>query len=325
MGQLSYGNHTSYPPLNQLIFYLATIFLGNNLLVEVIILRLVIIVADILIVIWGLKLLRFFQLPKKRILLFVLNPFVIIEFSGNLHFEGIMLLFLILGISMFYSRKFIAAGAFVAVSIGIKLMPLMLLPLFLRRMNIKQAFRFYGSIALISTLILIPLINSFESAGHFLDSINLWFKSFEFNASLYNLARFISYQVKGYNIFYKYSWIFPVLLLGIVFNVTLLKKYKKDKSLLVGIIITYTLYLLISRAVHPWYLLIPMFFSIYTQYRLLIVWSYLVFLSYSAYSNLLYQENYWLIFIEYLGVLTFMIIQQFLPKRFFKKALLIDF
>ena len=95
MGALSAGNYTNYPPLNQLCFTLAGLLSGNNILGSVVVLRVLIIGADIGSLYFGKKLLVKLGLPTYHLFWFVLNPFIIIELTGNLHFEGVMIFFLI--------------------------------------------------------------------------------------------------------------------------------------------------------------------------------------------------------------------------------------
>src|SRR5690606_20692568 len=63
MGNLSAGNYTNYPPLNQLIFALAGLLAGKSVLGSVIVMRLVIIAADIGVLYFGKKLLESIGLP----------------------------------------------------------------------------------------------------------------------------------------------------------------------------------------------------------------------------------------------------------------------
>ncbi|HSM62828.1 MAG TPA: hypothetical protein VK833_02705, partial [Gillisia sp.] len=105
MGKLSAGNYTNYPPLNQLIFALAGLFAGKSILGSVIVMRLVIIAADLGVLYFGKKLLGKLDLPGHRIFWYILNPLVIIEFTGNLHFEGVMAFFLLWSLYLLHSGK----------------------------------------------------------------------------------------------------------------------------------------------------------------------------------------------------------------------------
>ena len=75
MGQLNGSHFSNYPPVNQLFFAIAGFFTGKSLIASVIVLRLIVILADIGILYFGKKLLEHFKLPVHRIFWFFLNPF----------------------------------------------------------------------------------------------------------------------------------------------------------------------------------------------------------------------------------------------------------
>ena len=61
-------------------------------------------------------------------------------------------------------------------------------------------------------------------------------------------------------------------------------------------------YFFLSTTVHPWYIATPLILSIFTKYRFALVWSFAVFFSYYAYGNAGFQENLWLVALEYILV-----------------------
>ncbi|HSR60502.1 MAG TPA: hypothetical protein VLL47_07080, partial [Robiginitalea sp.] len=72
------------------------------------------------------------------------------------------------------------------------------------------------------------------------------------------------------------------------------------------------LYYLISAVVHPWYLTFPLLLSLFTRWRFPLVWSALVLLSYTAYSDPMIEEKKLWLIVEYLavyGVLLYEIIK----------------
>ena len=95
MGNLNASHFTNYPPVSQFCYWLAALFGSKSILASVVALRLQIILADIGIYHFGKKILRFLSLPEKNIFLYFLNPFIIIELTGNLHFEAVMAFFLV--------------------------------------------------------------------------------------------------------------------------------------------------------------------------------------------------------------------------------------
>ena len=138
MGALSAGHFSNYPPINQLGFLLSVFGTPENLSISVVCMRLLLISADIGIFFIGKQLLKVLQLPEKRIGLYFLNPLVIVELTANLHWEGVMIFFFVLG-WWFYLKQHHTKAAFVfALSVATKLIPMLILPVFLRFQPVKK-------------------------------------------------------------------------------------------------------------------------------------------------------------------------------------------
>ncbi|MGI0105243.1 polyprenol phosphomannose-dependent alpha 1,6 mannosyltransferase MptB [Salinimicrobium sp. WS361] len=310
MGSLSAGNPTNYPPLNQFFFALAALLGGNSILGSIIWLRIFIIAADIGIFYFGRKLLRNLKLPESNIFLYLLNPLVIIELTGNLHFEGVMLFFLLAALYLLQCQKWLFSALFFSCSIAVKLIPLIFLPLLIRKLGWKKALGYYAATGIILLLFFLPFLSG-VFAENFFSSINLWFQKFEFNAGIYYLIRWIGYEVEGYNII---GYAGPVLA-GVVFVsiliMAILERNHKMRGLLTSMMFGMFIYLSLSTTVHPWYLATPLLLSVFTRYKFVQVWSLMVVLSYFAYSQTNYEENLWLIAAEYVVVMGVMFYEIF--------------
>lgn len=105
MGTLNASHFTNYPPINQLCFAIAALFSGHSILGSVVVLRVLIIAADIGTLYFGVKLLKRLKIPVSNIFWFILNPFIIIELTGNLHFEGVMVFFLVWSLYVLHQNK----------------------------------------------------------------------------------------------------------------------------------------------------------------------------------------------------------------------------
>ena len=130
MGGLSASHFTNYPPFNQLFFALASAIGGKSVLLSIVVLRLTILAAEIGVIWIGLKLLKHLKLNSKNILLYALNPLVVIELSGNLHFEGVMLFLILCCVYCIARYKTVLGASFLALAVMTKLIPLLLVPCF---------------------------------------------------------------------------------------------------------------------------------------------------------------------------------------------------
>lgn len=315
MGELSSGHYTNYPPFNQLFFATAAYLGGGSILKTVLWMRVFIILADVAIFFYGLKLLRLLGKPDYLILLYFLNPFVIIELTGNLHWEGMMACLMLIGVYYFISYQRTKSAIFLGLGILLKLMPVMILPLLLKGLKWKKAILYFGILGGVVLLGFAPFLSQ-ELITKYGSSIGLWFGTFEFNASFYYLIRAVGYEWVGYNIIGTVGIILPVITLVAILLLAALRQNQFPEFLLSSILFSFTIYLLLSTTVHPWYLTIPLLFSVFTKYRYMVVWSGLVFVSYSAYSNPEFHENVWWISLEYIIVFGIILYELWFKPKF---------
>lgn len=308
MGSLSARHFSNYPPLNQLLFALATFFGGKSILGAIIGLRGIIILADIGIFYFGRKLLKKLNRSPHLIFWYFLNPLILIELTGNLHFEGVMLFFFVWSIYLLAINKWQWAGVVLACSISIKLVPLLFLPLFLKHFNFKKSIIFYAIIGITSLLLFAPFYSS-EFIANYSKTIGLWFSNFEFNASIWNLVKHIGIQfdAKPWELIKTYGKITPILTVTMVFLFTFFRRNQDLRTLLSSMLWILTIYYFMSATVHPWYVIFLVLLSVFTNYRYALVWSLTIILSYFAYSKAEFNENLYLIAIEYLIVLGWII------------------
>ncbi len=329
MGELNGSHYTNYPPLNQLCFLIAALFYSKSIFGSVIILRLIIILADFGILYFGKQLLERLNLPIKNIFWYILNPFIIIEMTGSLHFEPVMLFFLIFGIYKLHQQKWIWAAILIACSVSVKLIPLLFLPLFFQWFvkqktinpssqnfyNHKLNFQFKGVfqliafyvIILITTLSLFLPFYSSTLIENYSNSVGLWFRNFEFNASFYYIFREIGYLFRGYNEIAVIGKITPILTILFLIILTFFRKNISVVQLITAMLFGLCFYYFTATTVHPWYLATPIILSVFTKYKFPVLWSFVVILSYQAYSNTPWQENLWFVSIEYILVFSYLI------------------
>ncbi len=305
MGSLSQNNYSNYPPIHQIITFITLLITDKSIIASIISLRLILILFDLGILFYGIKLLKILKKPKNIIFIYFLNPLVILELIGNLHLEGVMVFFMILSFYHLYRKREIYSGIFLGLSILTKLIPLIILPLFLFRFGLKKSIRFIVTITAVISTGFAPFFN-FKSLINYSESINLWFSNFEFNASIYYALKEI---FKGFNIrLIDYMvYIIPISILIVLTYLISMKKNKTQDVLSQSLIIL-TTYLFISTTIHPWYIIPLIFLSCFTNYRYPIFWSFTIFLSYFSYYEIQVNENHFLLAIEYglvIGILFY--------------------
>ena len=129
---------------------------------------------------------------------------------------------------------------------------------------------------------------------NYIKTIQLWFTTFEFNGSLYNIVRTIGYQVKGYNIIRELGKITPLIIIILILIFSLLGSNRKPIQIFKNMLLLLSFYFFISTTVHPWYIINLLFLGILTGYIYPIIWSLTVFWSYSAYGFEGVKENVFL-------------------------------
>ncbi len=315
MGEMNASHYTNYPPINQLCFLIAALFASKSVFGSIIILRIIIILADIGILYYGKKLLQILNLPVKNIFWYALNPFIIIEMTGNLHFEPVMLFFLICSLYQLNQQKWTLAAILLACSISVKLIPLLFLPLFYQWFIKKEQKWLIGiqKLSLFYIITLAALIISFlpfyssEFIKNYSDSVGLWFKKFEFNASFYYIFREIGYLFRGWNEIEIIGKTTPFLTITFVLIVSFFRNNKSMIQLITALLFGLCFYYFTTTTVHPWYLATPLILSIFTKYRFPVIWSIVIIFSYQAYENNPWKENLWFVAIEYILLYGFLI------------------
>ena len=313
-GMNSPNYYTVYPPIAQFIYFISAWLSPNSIIGSIVVMRSAILAAEIGIILLLPKLLKQLGINPKNSLWYTLNPLVIIEITGNLHFEGIVIFFFLLAVYFLVLHKDRLGSIPWAFAAATKLIPIFFLPILLRKLTLKKAIVFYLIFGIAFLALWLPFLNE-TFFSHFTESIKLYYQTFEFNASIYYLARWMGFQWVDYNLIQTVGpWLSKAAFVGVI----LFQLYKKPQSwpdFFKALLFAIAWYYAFALIVHPWYIITLVFLSVFTKYRFAMLWSALAVLSYWAYSNSSYQENYWLISIEYLSVLGFLIYEVFLRKQ----------
>jgi len=371
---------TVYPPVCQAIFAVSTWLFPNSILGTIIAMKSFFLIFEMGTLFLGVRLLDHFKMERKQILWYALNPLIILELTGNLHFEALMVFFLVAAIYFYvkfgvvlssglphldplrlstetrkgsparghtaphetpYSesltsrhsfRHLTLSGVAMGFAIATKLLPLMFLPFFIRRLGWKKAVIYFGVIGVTVVALFAPLFSSvfLSNIG---SSIGLYFQRFEFNGSVYYLLRWLGQQFTGYN---QIRLLGPLLglmvFVGIIYRAFSEKDWKNDATPSVSfpshtsilkeashadkqrtrssqelstlqlfrqMLFALTLFLFCTTTVMPWYLSGLILFSVFTGHRYPLVWSFMILLTYVNYSYPVFVENLWVVGLEY--------------------------
>lgn len=311
----SQNYYSVYPPINQFVYFVAASVGGSNVYLSGLTLRIFMILAELGSVFFMVKLLERFQIPIKNALLYILNPLIILEFTVNLHFEG-MMVFFILGALYFLQRKrMLLSGVFWGMAICTKIIPIVFLPFLLTRYKLKHVIM-VGGVAMVTVgLLFLPFWNP-QIIPNIQDSLDKYFGFFYFNSGLIYGIREIGYAFTKTSITrellpqLKYVFLIFVILYSLSFLFM-----KKKRPIVFPMFWTMLIYLVISGIIHPWYIGILIPLGILSGMWSGIVWGYLVVLSYSAYRSSDYQEDYWLIALEFVTLAIFLIWEMFWRRK----------
>ncbi len=327
---------TIYPPVAQAVFRLAARLFPESVYGSVLVLRTFLLLCELGSLYLLPLILRRLQLPKERVLLYALNPLVIVEISGNLHFEGAMVFFFLLFVwAWLEARRGLAALA-MSLSIGAKLLPLMLLPLLAARMwqasfwlrlqgpgaekemaggraSRWRAVLWFLVLGFFLLLLFYPFMGPFF-AQHFGESLDLYFRRFEFNASVYYLLRWLRYLQLGYNDIHRLGPLLGLVVAVAILGMALWSLRRRFLTIEEGVLFflqqslwAFVLYLGLATIVHPWYLTMPVLLAVFSRWRFPLWWSYAITWTYINYSYPVYRENLWVVGLEYGSVLLFML------------------
>ncbi len=299
--------YSVYPPVSQWLFRLSYAINGMHIAGHILFYKILVIATDALIVYFLYRLLMRLNHSPERVLWYALNPLIIMEFTGNLHMDGLMIAGLLGAVvltELTEQKSILGSSLMMAFSMLSKLLTLILIPFMPRHLYWRKLSLFTLCSVAVSVIV---FWWSFGSNSGWLESVHLWFTSFEFNASLYYIARTVGYYFKGYNAIAAIGPILAIMTMMVigVLWIWYLRSKKLDWSS--AMLFVMTVYFLMSTTVHPWYLGLLVALSVVSGHFYPMAWTFLVFLSYSHYAGGQAEENYLLIATEYFLLLGWMI------------------
>lgn len=290
-----------YPPICQVVFFVSAF--SDELMISSIVIKSIFFLTELGSLYLFIRLLDLLEMDRNSVLLYWLNPLIIIELLGNLHFEAIMIFFVLLFLVALKANKMVQAGMAFSAAVSVKLLPLMFGPFLLKYLIEKKKWFVFGAVSIGLLLLLFTPFLLDGNLGRMMTSVDLYFQKFEFNASVYYVLRMLGIWITGYNQIAVIGPFLSLMTLGLIVWLA----YKNEKldfhTMIQLFFMAFCTYLFLGTTVHPWYLALPLALNVFLNYRFIIIWSYVVFFSYSSYGDQIMINNSLFIFAEYLIVI----------------------
>lgn len=282
--------YSVYPPLPQWGFTIAW-WLGQNLVISVLLLKVLWLAMEGITLWWLPKALERWQVAPQRSLLYCLHPLVVIELIGNAHIEVGMVVGLTVALYALSNARYSLAGFGLGVAAGFKLLP----ALFIVSWT-TPSIRRYAPAIIVSTLVLVVpflLYQPLITLPNLFTGLQLYVNHFAFNGGLFTFLTDLlqlspHWAGRGLSIGF-----------GLVF-LLLTWLYSKKHLLLPHFwLLILTAYYLTATTVNPWYITPIVLLGAFTPWTFPWVWSGVIWLSYSAFQYTDMQVPTYVLVLEY--------------------------
>jgi alpha-1,6-mannosyltransferase len=305
--------YTVYPTVCQFVFFISSAIGGKDIWLNVFIMKLFMLLFELISIFSIRSLLKYWKLNPNYLFIYALNPLVIIELTGNIHFEAAMISFVLLCILFLQKKKWIGSAIFLALAIASKLLPILFLPFVLKHIGIKK-FIAYTFISLSGFIVLMLPFGLFTGIPHMMEGLGLYYDYFEFNGSIYYALKFVnstfSFGISKSLMSYGLAMVFVLSYLFIFY-----KYYKSgDRNIFKPVLLIFSLYFFLATTVNPWYIVPLVAYSVFERNDYIIMWSFLIALTYITFSYMPYRESFLILTIEYGIMYGLFIYNRFLRK-----------
>lgn len=287
-------------PLVHIVSLLSAVFTNINPLISIVILRIPIIIADFVLIKFLIKLLDKLNLSYSGLLIYALNPLVIIGLTGNINFIGVMLCFFVVGLYFIIHNKWLNSIFFFTLSATSSIFPFLLIPLVFKKLQSAKSMVLVFSMLIIFSLFWIPFYHP-----NFLDTIinnvnnNLF--SFSTNFGLQQVIDSFTGEAKI---------IIPILF-GVALISISISRASDWISILKGMMFCVTAFILLNFTIEPYYFVLLVFFSAFVQqYHYAIIWSLFALLNYPIFAPFL-ATHLWIMPVEYAVLLMLFLLELF--------------
>jgi len=289
-----------YPPLAQTVFVLGYLISGDANNVWGI--KIVYLLSEILTLIFLLKLLRLKKVNPGYIVLYAWMPVPIMEYFINAHIDVIGIAFLIMFLYYLEKGKFNISAIFFALSFLSKFYPLMLFPLLVKKIGIKEIIPFTLLFLIVSLIFYFPFITKDFAIKN---ALSMYLSKWEFNGSVFNIIKLFSNGQTARII----CGIFLIITIGIISA-----SYRDFTKASFGILLSFIVF---ASTVYPWYLgwmaAINPLVNFYSAFSLLFT------INFSNFTPLgkVWHEYWRVLIIEYIPFFILLCID--LKKRIFSR------
>jgi len=281
--------YTIYPTISQTVFALAAWIAPDSIYGFSLVLKGSLAAMDIASIYLLYRILQLLDLDETKVKWYALNPLVIVEISGNAHFEGAMIFFMLLAIFLLIKKKMLSALA-LSLSVLSKLIPLIFLPLLFAVVDWKNAIK-YCVFTGLSIIVIFFSLKPFGLSGITMDTIS-------------HLS-----EIKGWNIIADAGPILGLIVFVSIWILTWFNRNSSIKDLPRLMLWSLVIYFVFATTVHPWYLTTLVGLAAICRYRFVLLWSALITLTYVNYSFEPFSESLWIVAMEYLLVLGMLIFE----------------
>lgn len=225
--------------------------------------------------------------------LWVWHPLVLVEGLQNAHHDAAMSGLLLVGLLMTNSLR---GHTSMTTALLVKLQAALVVPLLFLQGYISQRNLLVWLCAGIA--LAFWYLGGLKGGGSMLQGLELYFTRFEFNASIYFVARGVGQALVGYN---PIAWVAPGLAILAAGGIVAISASKRLTPVLV-LALCWAVYLFFSTTVHPWYVIPVLLFGAYSGWNFAVVWASLVPLSYLFYRDVDLWP--WVTFVQYIPVVV---------------------
>ena len=144
---------TLYPTLSQIIFAFSYYLFPWSVTGW----KLLMLMGDIFLLFFLIKILRELDLPISFVAIYWLNPIVLHEFFNTGHYDLFALLFTAIAIYYYLKDEFVTSSITLALAVGFKLWPILIFPILLRKLT-NQKWKLVSSVFAFSIFVIVIFI-----------------------------------------------------------------------------------------------------------------------------------------------------------------------